>query len=54
MQDLFAFKQTGVDDDRVAQGYFYANGIRPQCLDRLESAGIRLPASLFERRIINP
>jgi pilus assembly protein CpaF len=54
MQDLFAFKQTGVDDDRVAQGYFYASGIRPQCLDRLESAGIRLPASLFERRIINP
>jgi pilus assembly protein CpaF len=54
MQDLFAFKQTGVDDDRVAQGYFYANGIRPQCLDRLESAGIRLPTSLFERRIINP
>jgi pilus assembly protein CpaF len=52
-QDLFAFKQTGVNDDRVAQGYFYTSGIRPQCLDRLESAGVRLPASLFERRIIN-
>src|SRR5262249_61489983 len=27
MHDLFTFRQTGVDDSRVAQGYFYANGI---------------------------
>jgi pilus assembly protein CpaF len=54
MHDLFVFKQTGVDEDRVAQGYFYANGIRPRCLERLESAGIRLPLALFERRVIVP
>ena len=41
MHDLFGFKQTGVDDDRVAQGYFYATGIRPHCLERLEIAGDR-------------
>ena len=29
MHDIFVFKQTGVDDDRVAQGYFYATGSRP-------------------------
>ena len=52
MHDLFAFKQTGVDDSRVAQGYFYANGIHPRCLERLESSGNRLPAAMFERRIL--
>ena len=54
MHDIFAFKQTGVDDNRVAQGYFYANGIHPQCLERLETSGNRLPASMFERRIVTP
>ena len=54
MHDIFAFKQTGVDDNRVAQGYFYANGIPPRCLERLESSGNRLPASMFERRIVTP
>ena len=54
MHDLFAFKQTGVDDDRVAQGYFYSSGIRPKCLEKLETSGIHLPASMFERRMINP
>jgi pilus assembly protein CpaF len=53
MQDIFGFKQTGVDEDRVAQGYFYASGIRPQCLERLEASGVRLPLEMFERRILN-
>jgi pilus assembly protein CpaF len=53
MHDLFVFKQTGVDENRNAQGYFYANGIRPKCLERLESAGIHLPNSLFVHRKIN-
>ena len=39
MHDIFVFKQTGVDEDRVAQGYFFATGIRPQCLERLEICG---------------
>ncbi len=52
MQDIFGYKQTGVDADRVAQGYFFATGIRPQCLERLEISGTKLPASLFERRML--
>jgi pilus assembly protein CpaF len=52
MHDVFAFKQTGVDDEQRAQGYFYANGIRPKCLERLETAGVRLAVEMFERRII--
>jgi pilus assembly protein CpaF len=49
MQDVFEFKQTGLDDNGVAKGYFRATGIRPDCLKRLEKAGIRLPPSMFER-----
>jgi pilus assembly protein CpaF len=54
MQDIYGFKQTGVDKDRVAQGHFYTSGIRPKCLDRLESAGTKLPISMFERSITAP
>ncbi len=50
MQDIFGFRQTGVDDDRMAQGHFFASGIRPQCLERLEISGAGLPVSMFERR----
>src|SRR5262249_45371698 len=53
MHDVFGFKQTGVDENRVAQGYFFSSGIRPQCLERLEVSGNRLPAEMFERRILN-
>jgi pilus assembly protein CpaF len=54
MQDIFAYKQTGVDDKGRAQGYFHCTGIRPKCLDRLESSGVRVPFELFERRMLPP
>jgi pilus assembly protein CpaF len=53
MHDIFAFKQTGLDEQKRAQGYFYANGIRPKCLERLEVTGTHLPLEMFERRILN-
>jgi pilus assembly protein CpaF len=53
MHDVFTFKQTGVDDDGVAQGYFQATGLRPKCLEKLDISGARVPVELFERRIIN-
>ena len=45
MHDLFAFKQTGVDEERRAQGYFHTTGIRPHYLERLASCGVELPAA---------
>jgi pilus assembly protein CpaF len=53
MQDIFGFKQTGVDDHRVAQGYFFSSGLRPQCMEKLEVSGNSLPIEMFERRILN-
>jgi pilus assembly protein CpaF len=52
MQDIFGFKQTGVDDDGVAQGYFFSTGIRPKCLERLEISGASVPIEMFERRML--
>lgn len=49
MHDLFVFRQTGVDANRVAEGAFEATGIRPACLERLAAAGITLAVELFER-----
>jgi pilus assembly protein CpaF len=53
-QDLFVFKQTGVDERWRAQGYFHTTGIRPHFLERLRASGVHLPAEMFERRILNP
>jgi len=50
MQDIFLFLQDGVDDDARAYGHFEASGVRPSFMDRLETAGIRLPAHLFSAR----
>jgi pilus assembly protein CpaF len=54
MQDLFIFKQTGLDDKRRAQGCFQATGLRPSCLERLSALGVGLPLEMFERRILQP
>ncbi|HWP39480.1 MAG TPA: CpaF family protein, partial [Tepidisphaeraceae bacterium] len=50
MHEIFMYEQTGVDADGHATGHFWATGIRPKCLDRIEHRGIRLPAELFLRR----
>ncbi len=52
MQDLFLFKQTGLDEDRKAQGCFLSTGLRPHCWERLESYGETLSMHDFQKRII--
>ncbi|HET6323599.1 MAG TPA: CpaF family protein [Planctomycetaceae bacterium] len=52
MQDLFVFEQTGVDENKVAQGHFRATGIRPSCLEKLAAHGNGLDSMLFERRTL--
>ena len=52
MQDIFTFQQEGVDENGRATGYFQSTGIRPSFIPRLESQGVRLPASVFRERIM--
>jgi pilus assembly protein CpaF len=47
MQEIFAFRQTGVAGDGKVQGYFAATGIRPRLWERLVTHGIHLPETLF-------
>jgi pilus assembly protein CpaF len=52
MQDIFSFVQEGVDENGRAVGHFQATGVRPTFIPRLESNGVRLPASAFRERIM--
>jgi pilus assembly protein CpaF len=53
MQDIFVFKQTGVDENRVCQGYHMSTGLRPKCLEKLNISGVGLPIDMFEQRRLN-
>ena len=52
MQDIYRYKQLGVDEQGKAHGHFECTGVRPSFMDKLESAGVRLPASAFRERVI--
>ena len=53
MQDLFRFRQTGIDNEGNAAGQFEACGVRPQLLPKIESEGMELPPDLFQRRVLS-
>jgi len=46
MQDVFHFEQNGVKEGRVL-GRLQPTGIRPRFTDKIERAGIHLPAQIF-------
>src|SRR5256714_1819712 len=52
MQDVFRYKQLGIDQNGRAFGQFEATGVRPAFVSRLEAAGIKLPTNLFQERVL--
>ena len=52
MQDIYRYQQTGIDETGRARGHFESTGIRPTFMSKLESAGVRLPASAFKQRVM--
>ena len=50
IQDLFGFRQTGLDDRGIARGHFFATGHTPAFSRRLLEQGIDLSPKLFEAR----
>jgi pilus assembly protein CpaF len=46
MADIFVFEQTGMEKNRII-GRLRPTGLRPRCMERIEEAGITLPASVF-------
>src|SRR5438128_2274415 len=52
MQEIFRYKQVGIDQNGRAYGQFEATGVRPSFITRLEAAGIKLPSNLFQERVL--
>jgi pilus assembly protein CpaF len=52
MQDVFRYKQLGIDQNGRAFGQFEATGVRPSFVQRLEASGIKLPSNLFQERVL--
>ena len=52
MQDIYKYEQEGIDESGRAVGKFISTGIRPTFMERLETCGIRLPASAFRQRVM--
>ena len=48
MQEIFAYRQTGVGADGQVEGYFHATGVRPKFTERLRAFGVLLPDALFD------
>ncbi|MEY4176901.1 MAG: hypothetical protein RLY70_475 [Planctomycetota bacterium] len=48
LEDIFGFKQQGLDERGVARGEFYATGYQPRCLDRFADAGVTLDTGIFQ------
>src|SRR5712692_5727718 len=52
MQEIFAFKKTGVGEEGKVLGEFQPTGIRPKFAEQLLNSGIRLPMEMFDRRMV--
>jgi pilus assembly protein CpaF len=52
MQEIFRYKQVGIDQNGRAYGQFEATGVRPSFVNRLESKGVKLPSNMFQERVL--
>jgi pilus assembly protein CpaF len=48
MQEIFAYRQTGVGPEGEVLGHFQATGIRPKFTERLRAFGVSLPDTMFD------
>ena len=47
MQEIFVFRQTGIDANGNVVGRFGATGVRPKFLEKLIAFGVKLPEDMF-------
>jgi pilus assembly protein CpaF len=48
MQEIFAYRQTGISRDGQVEGHFQATGVRPKFASCLHAFGIELPDTMFD------
>jgi pilus assembly protein CpaF len=52
MQEVFSFRQTGIDADGKVQGRFQYNGIRPRFAENFKLIGLHLPPEFFDATVL--
>jgi pilus assembly protein CpaF len=52
MQDIYRYQKSGIDETGRTRGHFESTGVRPTFMEKLEAAGVRLPASAFRQRVM--
>ncbi len=52
MQEIFRYKQVGIDQNGRAYGQFESTGVRPSFVNRLESKGVKLPSNMLQERVL--
>src|SRR5438445_998786 len=52
MQEIFRYRQVGIDQNGRAYGQFEATGVRPTFINRLEAKGVKLPSNMFAERVL--
>jgi pilus assembly protein CpaF len=50
LQDVFLFKQEGLDKRRKVMGRFVATGFIPKFVEQIEAKGLKIPRSLFSTK----
>jgi len=53
LQNIFQFKQNGVDENGHAYGQFESCGVRAKAVERLHAEGFKLPREIFDRRVLS-
>lgn len=48
LQDIFLFRQVGVDENGKVIGQHEPQGVRPLCMERIKIAGINIPDDIFQ------
>ncbi|MDD5250359.1 MAG: CpaF family protein [Rhodocyclaceae bacterium] len=48
LQEIFSYKQSGIDADGKVTGYFAASGVRPKFMERLRAFGVTVSDTLFD------
>jgi pilus assembly protein CpaF len=51
LQDIFVFEKQGISPDGTVLGHFCASGILPQFNEKLQAAGLSLPAEIFDEMV---
>jgi pilus assembly protein CpaF len=48
MQEIFAFEQTGIDENGRVKGRFAMRGFLPKFMERFAALGVPIPYNIFD------